>query len=43
VLAVAVALTLPYSLPQVERPLSLVLSALVFLFGAVLHEVYYYS
>lgn len=38
--AVAVALTLPHSVPTVDRPTAALAGALVLLFGAVLHEVY---
>lgn len=39
VLAIAVALTLPYSAPSVEPVTALVIGGMVFLFGAILHEV----
>lgn len=39
VAAIAVALTLPYSVPSVDRPTALFAGAIVFLFGAILHEV----
>ncbi|HEV7369622.1 EAL domain-containing protein [Arenibaculum sp.] len=37
--AIAIALTLPHSFPSVDRLTALVAGALVFLFGAILHEV----
>lgn len=37
--AIAVALTLPHSAPSVDRVTALLAGALVFLFGAILHEV----
>lgn len=37
--AIAIALTLPHSVPSVDRVTALVVGALVFLFGAILHEV----
>lgn len=39
VLAIAVALTLPYSAPSVEPVTALTIGGMVFLFGAILHEV----
>ncbi|HSK38827.1 MAG TPA: EAL domain-containing protein [Arenibaculum sp.] len=39
VAAIAVALTLPYSVPSVDRPTALFAGAIIFLFGAILHEV----
>lgn len=39
VLAIAVALTLPYSVVSVDRVTALMIGGMVFLFGAILHEV----
>ncbi|MEE8271353.1 MAG: EAL domain-containing protein [Alphaproteobacteria bacterium] len=40
VIAIAVALTLPYSVPSMEKWTAVAIGALVLTFGAVLHEVY---
>lgn len=40
VLAIAVALTLPYSVPGMERWTAVAIGALILIFGAVLHEVW---
>src|SRR3546814_6407922 len=38
--AIAVALTLPYSVPGMERWTAVAIGALILIFGAVLHEVW---
>ena len=40
VLAIAVALTLPYSLPGIDKWMAIGIGALILIFGAVLHEAY---